>query len=199
MEYTFAKSENEITDPSGIISPVFPLKVGNKWTFRDKHIQADGSLWDAGSVTQTIVGEKLIDGEKWFLLSPAIHADELITARQDGIYSYYSHLKTAVLKYKYPVFQGEQYVSGYDVNPRTNTGYDTLVNFRMSVISTNEIISVLHGQYICQKYHAPMVPDIPIDVASEDIFLSNIGPVKRVFYSSDGLPSSYWELVSTKF
>jgi hypothetical protein len=43
------KSENEITDPSGVISPIYPLKVGNKWTFRESYILSDTVFFRYGN------------------------------------------------------------------------------------------------------------------------------------------------------
>jgi|CZKP01.1.fsa_nt_gi hypothetical protein len=200
LNLSCGKSENEITDPSGINSPIYPLKVGNKWTFKDELILSDGTVLDNGTVTQTIVGETMIDGEKWFLLNSTAFVDQLITTRQDGIYIYYSDIKAAVLKYKYPAYQGEQYVSGYE---EFLWDSDTLVTFQMTVDSTNEVVSVPGGQYTCLKYHAPQVLATysfkTNEIDPEDMFLSNVGPVKRIFYSSNGKPYNYWELVSTNF
>jgi hypothetical protein len=69
INLSLSKSENEITDTTGIISPIFPLKVGNKWTYSKKTLFKDGTVTDAGTFSWTIIGEALIDGEKWFWLS----------------------------------------------------------------------------------------------------------------------------------
>jgi len=194
------KSENEITDSSGITSPIYPLKVGNKWTFRETYLFSDGTLLGSDTVTQAIVGEEMMNGEKWFLLKSTAYVDQLITARQDGIYVYYSDIKTAVLKYKYPTTMGEEYASGYE---EWTGAVDTLVTFQMTVDSTNEVVSAPRGQYQCYKYHAPeviaMFGNSSNEIGSEDMFLSNIGPVKRIFYASNGKPVYFWELMSTNF
>jgi hypothetical protein len=69
INLSLGKSDNEITDTTGIISPIFPLKVGNKWTYSKKTLFKDGTVTDAGTFSWTIIGEALIDGEKWFWLS----------------------------------------------------------------------------------------------------------------------------------
>lgn len=186
------KSENEISDPAGISSPIYPLKVGNKWTFSESYVFSD-TVISADTITQSIVGEEMLNGEKWFLIISE-DVDQLITARQDGIYLYYSDIKTTVLKYKYPTVMGEQYASGYDEwTGRTLT----LVPFQMLVDSTNELVSVPGGQYQCSKYHAPEViatfGNSSNEIGSEDMFLSNIGPVKKI----DG--NAFLELLSTNF
>jgi hypothetical protein len=190
------KSENEITDPEGITSPVYPLKVGNQWKFKEKFILSNDTVMDGSTIIQTIVGEKIMDGEKWFLLSD----NQLITARTDGIYSYYADIKAAVLKYKYPANTGEVYVSGDDL---FNGERDTLIAYQMKVDSTNEVISVPGGLYTCYKYNTPKIlatfgMEI-IERDSEDMFLSNVGPVKIVYNDSNGKPNCYYELVSTNF
>lgn len=188
------KTENEITDPYGIISPIYPLKVGNKWTFRKTYSSAGGTVLGSDTVTQTIVGETMIEGEKWFLLRSTDNVDQLMTARQDGIYLYYPDIKTAVLRYKYPVNMGEQYTSGYE---EWTGAVDTLVAFSMAVASTNEAISVPSGNYQCYEYYAPeVVATFGIEtngIGSEDMFLSNIGPVKEIS------GNVFSELLSTNF
>ena len=187
-------SNNEITDSSGITSPIYPLKVGNKWTFKKTYYFTDGTVLGSDTVTQTIVGETIINGEKWFLVISTNYVDQLLTARQDGIYSYNSDFKVAVLKYKYPATMGEEYASEYE---EWTGSADTLVPFQMTVDSTNEIVSVPFGQYQCYKYHAPEViakfGNETNEIGSQDILLSNVGPVKEIF------GNIIWELVSTNF
>jgi hypothetical protein len=200
--------ENAITDSVGIISPIYPLKVGNKWTFRNTKLLSDGTASTIDTVTQTIIGETLIDGEKWFLLyTNPWQGREFITSRADGIYTYYSHLKTGILKYKYPVSQGEQYNSGYEEMGQM-PGPGILVPFLMSADSSNESISVPGGQFICNKYHTPMVQMFSCYfyyTNPEDIYLSNIGPVKKIMNPGTGIypgntdPGYLWELISTNF
>jgi hypothetical protein len=136
----------------------------------------------------------MIGGEKWFLLKSTSYADQLLTARQDGIYIYYPIIKTAVLKYKYPAAMGEEYTSGYEEWMGTTT---TLVPFQMTVDSTDELISVPGGKYKCYKYHSPEVIAVfgmeTNEVGSQDVLLSSIGPVKVV------IGGIIWELISTNF
>ena len=181
LNFLCGKSKNEITDSSGIISPIYPLKVGNRWTFRTSYLLGDGTVLVGDTVTQAIVGEELMHGDKWFLLKSTDYVDQLVTARQDGIYVYYADISAAVLKYKYPTTVGEGYASGYE---EWTGAADTLVTFQMTVDSTNEVVSVPKGQYQCYKYHAPEViavfGNISNQIGSEDVFFSSIGPVKRI-------------------
>ncbi len=181
LSLSCGKSKNEITDSSGITSSIYPLKVGNKWTFRTSYILGDGTVLVGDTVTQTIVGEELMSGEKWFLLRSTDFVDQLITARQNGIYVYYGDIGAAVLKYKYPSTVGEGYASGYE---EWTGAADSLVTFQMTVDSTNEVVSVPKGLYQCYKYHAPEVIAVfgnsSNEIGPEDAFLSTIGPVKRI-------------------
>ncbi len=187
------KSENEILDSTGITSPIYPLKVGNKWTFCKKYV-FPGTVIAGDTVTRTIVGETMINGEKWFLLRSTDYVDQLITARQDGIYVYYSDINAAVLRYKYPDVMGEQYTSGYE---EWTGELDTLITFSMTVDSLKESISVPGGKYQCYKYHAPEVDatfgSTTSEIGSEDVFLSNAGPVREV------AGNAYTELLCTNF
>ncbi len=96
----------------------------------------------------------------------------------------------------------EQYTSGYEEYSGTGTK-DTVATFPMTVDSTNEIVSVPTGQYQCYKYHAPEVVahlgGVSNEIDPEDMFLSDAGPVKMIFYASNSKPAYYWELLSTNF
>ncbi len=174
------RSKNEIEDSLGISSPIYPLKVGNRWMYRTWY-QFPNTVIQGDTVAQTVVGEELLNGEKWFLVRSDFNGDQLMTVRQDGIYTYIQNFKEAVLRYKYPAVSKEQYNSAYELW----TGYaDSLVPFPMSVDSINELISTPSGSYQCSKYHFPevivSVENSSTEVGSEDMFLSNVGPVKIV-------------------
>jgi hypothetical protein len=192
------KSKGEITDATGLHSPIFPLKVGNRWSFEQQIVFVDGSVADNGVVTQTIVGEEIIDGEKWFLLRAPMLGDELVTSRNDGIYEYFSAFKTALLKYKYPAVPGEQYVSG--VEEWTGTT-DTVVGIPTTVDSTLEVVTVPCGQYQCLKYSAPEVlttfGNMTNEIGPVTAYVSRLGPVRWVFYAGNGKPVDIYELIST--
>jgi len=185
------RSENEITDSVGIRSPIYPLRVGNRWMYQTWY-QFSNAVIHGDTVAQTVVGEEMLDGEKWFLVRSDFNGDQLMTVRQDGIYLYIQNFKEAVLRYKYPAVSDEQYNSGYELW----TGYaDSLVAFPMSVDSIDERISTPAGSYQCSKYHFPeiivSVGNASTEVGSEDIFLSDIGPVKFVWGDYE-----YRELIS---
>lgn len=174
------RSQNEIVDSLGISSQIYSLRVGNRWTYQTWY-QFQDTLLQADTVTQTVVGEELLNGEKWFLVRSDISGDQLMTVRQDGIYIYIQNFKESVLRYEYPAISNEQYNSAYELW----TGYaDSLVTFPMSIDSINELISTPSGSYQCNKYHLPevivSVGNVSTEVGSEDIFLSNVGPVKTV-------------------
>lgn len=187
-----ANKRGQVDDP--VISPVYPLKIGNKWTFKQTYLTNNGEVLGSDTVTQKIITEIMIDNEKWFLLKSTSFVDRLITARKDGIYVYYPGIKTAVLRYKYPAKMGEEYTSGHE---EWTGSTDTLVTFQMKVDSTKETVTVPSGQYQCYKYHAPAViatfGDTSTEVGGRDVLLSGVGPVKEKF------GNTYWELSSTNF
>jgi hypothetical protein len=194
------KSENEITDTTGIISPIYPLKVGNKWTYAQKILYKDGTVMDYGTFSMSIIWEVLIDGEKWFWLSYSNGYWYFITSRQDGIYKYLYSLKTAQLMYKYPAALSEQYLSGEEIPD--DFGNLSLLTYKMSVDSLNEMINVPSGNYNCIKYHTPSywkpVGSIVYDTGDEDNFLSSVGLVKNIVYPNKNGDAGYiMELVST--
>lgn len=188
------QSTKQITDPSGVTSPIYPLKVENKWTFKQIYLSNDGPVFGSDTVSQTIVGEEMMNGEKWFLVASTASADQLITSRQDGIYLYYPDINTAVLKYKYPAAMGEEYTSGYE---EWTGAADTLVTFQMTVDSTNEVVTVPKGTYQCYEYDAPEVLStfgiMTNEILAQEVFFSTIGPVKERY------GYTIWELISTNF
>jgi len=192
------KSRYEISDPAGVSSPIFPLKVGNSWTYKLQRILADGSHIDDGTVVHTIVGEEMLDGEKWFLLRAPLFGDQILSARSDGIYLYYPHSKTAVLRYQYPAKGGEQYESYYE---EWLDNSFALVAFPMAADSGNVEITVPGGRYTCRRYSAPQVLATSANVTNiidpMDYYLSTIGPVRIDFYAGNGIVDDIDDLVST--
>ncbi|MDR3628174.1 MAG: hypothetical protein P4L45_15125, partial [Ignavibacteriaceae bacterium] len=148
------KSTNEISDQTGLSCPVFSLKVGNKWTYKETFYYKYGISPTFDTVYQSVVGEAMINGEKWFLITSSFYVDQYFTIRKDGVYQYYPDLKTAVLKYKYPAAVGDAYTSGYE---EWNGASLTLVNYQITVDSVNEVISVPDGKFTGCKYHSPEV------------------------------------------
>lgn len=182
------RSKNEIEDSIGISSPIYSLRVSNIWKY-STFDQFPNTVIQGDTVTQTVVGEELLNGEKWFLIQSGITGDQLMTVRQDGIYIQESN--GPILRYKYPAYSNEQFNSAYELW----TGYaDSLVAFPITVDSINELISTPSGTFQCNKYHFPevivTVGNSSTEVGSKDIYLSNIGPVKIV------AGNSYQDLIS---
>lgn len=199
INLSLGKSDNEIIDTTGIISPIFPLKVGNKWTYSQKTLLKDGTVTDTGTFSWTIIGEALIEGEKWFWLSYSVGGGYFITSRQDGMYRYLPNLKIGGLMYKYPGIVGEQFLSAYEVSNRFDSF--RLFTIQMSVDSLNEVVKVPSGNFNCIKYHTPSfetISDVITYTGDEDNFLSSVGPVKTIVYPTPyGDPGYISELVST--
>ncbi len=71
----WANKNGQVADTSGIASPIFPLKIGDKWTYLELYLSADGTVYGGDTVTSTISTEVMINGEKWFLLNSTAYAD----------------------------------------------------------------------------------------------------------------------------
>jgi len=115
------------TPGPGIASQIYPLKVGNEWTFL-KTYSVNGKVMGTDTVREQIVGEEDIKGEEWFLLRSDDYVDQYITARLDGVYRYFPDLDTAVLFYKYPATAGDSYNSGYELGVNDTLTIVPLVN-----------------------------------------------------------------------
>lgn len=196
-----ANKSGQVTDPSGVISPIYPLKIGNEWTFEEILMSSSGTVLGTDTVTARIATEVLIGGEKWFLLTSSAETDQFLTSRQDGIYQYFPETKTTALKFKYPANIGDQYASGYE--EWNGTTADTVVSFTATVDSIQEPIHGPAGTYQCNKYHYPEIlatfGSVTNEVDPEDFYLTTVGPDRRTFYSGNGIVVSYWVLLSTNF
>ncbi len=163
----------------GIDSPIYPLKVGNEWTFL-KTFSVNGKIMGTDTVREEIAGEKDINGEEWFLLRSDDYVDQYITARQDGIYKYFPDLDTAVLLYKYPAAAGDSYNSGYELASNNSL---IITPLQMTVDSTDEALTVPYGQFKCYKYtqHEDSLgsPSGSTIIPGQTIYLSTVGPIAR--------------------
>ncbi len=164
---------------SGIDSPIYPLKVGNEWTFL-KTYSVNGKIMGTDTVREEIVGEEDINGEEWFLLRSDDYVDQYITARQDGIYKYFPDLDTAVLLYKYPAAAGDSYNSGYELASNNSL---IITPLQMTVDSTDEVLTVPYGQFKCYKYtqHEDSLgsPSGSTIIPGQTTYLSTVGPIAR--------------------
>ncbi len=163
----------------GINSPVYPLKVGNEWTFL-KTYSVNGQIMGTDTVREQIVGEEEIKGEEWFLLKSDDYVDQYITSRQGGIYKYFPDLDTVVILYKYPATAGDSYNSGYELGWNDKL---TIVPLPMTVDSTSETLSVPEGKFSCYKYTQPedtiSSPGGSTIIVGQVTYLSTVGPVAR--------------------
>ncbi|HVN48680.1 MAG TPA: hypothetical protein VMU30_07650 [Bacteroidota bacterium] len=181
LQLNCGKGNDEVSDLGGVSSPIFPLKVGNTWTYRANYYTKSGTLLFNETNTQSIIGEKMLNGEKLFLMVSDFWSDQFLIARNNGIYVYYPDLKMAALKFKYPSTAGEQYSSGYDF---WNDDTVHLEQYQTTVDSVNEIVSVPQGSYQCYKYIIPTVNatfgNSSTIVSGEIDYYSNVGLVRRI-------------------
>lgn len=177
LELMFLSTKNgAVHDLKGVASPIYPLRVGNQWTYQRIRIDSGAEIVD--TVTQRITAEIMLDSEFWFVLSTNAFPTHFLTARPDGIYEYFPRVRSAVLRFKYPASMGDGYTSGSSFFTGSQ---DTLITFPMTVDSIDERVCVTAGNYRCNKYHSANVTGAvgnwEFGIEAEDDFLSDVGPV----------------------
>ena len=163
----------------GINSPVYPLKVGNEWTFL-KTYSVNGQIMGTDTVREQIVGEEEIKGEEWFLLKSDDYVDQYITSRQGGIYKYFPDLDTVVILYKSSCYRRRF------IQLRVRAWVERQIDncsASMTVDSTSETLSVPEGKFSCYKYTQPedtiSSPGGSTIIVGQVTYLSTVGPVAR--------------------
>lgn len=124
----------ELPAPTAASASIIPLAVGNSWTIRISYWDLDGKLRTSRYETSRIVGDTIIDGERWFVMSGDGWYN-LCANKVNGFYKLNSGTK--VLHVKYPAKVGDSYHG-----PSGET----------KVVSLNANISVPKGSFVCYQY-----------------------------------------------
>lgn len=131
---TAPHKNNELPVPIVASASIVPLAVGNSWTIRISYWDLDGKLRTSRYETSRIVGDTIIDGERWFVMTGDGWYN-LCANMVDGFYKLSSGTK--VLHVKYPARVGDSYHG-----PSGET----------RVVSLNASISVPKGSFVCCQY-----------------------------------------------
>ncbi len=99
-------------------SSLIPLTTGNTWTYAQRKYRENGTMYESGSYTQTIVDAEFIGNDKWFLFAEQ-HGSSIdtlyLTRRYDGVWVL--PVGTAYpefMLFQFPVSAGASYASGID-------------------------------------------------------------------------------------
>lgn len=130
------KKSDSTEDPASVPS-LFPLKIGNTWNF--KSTKMDTVI--TNHFNKVIKDTTLLD-ETWAVLTYDNAVNSILKNKLDGLWfvipTKSTSGNTAILYYKYPVASGTQYMTPDSVN--------------VTVVSTNESVTVPMGTFACYHY-----------------------------------------------
>ncbi len=111
---TFSACKDNSTNPSSS-KDVFPLKLGNQWTYRVSSYDSNDSLLTQYNDVWTIIADTLVLNERAFILESSNNKKygfplAALFIRSDGIYRLAQDNWNIELWYKYPVQQGNIYL-----------------------------------------------------------------------------------------
>ena len=120
---------------------IFPLKTGNYWVSQHETYDSLGTLRNAFVDTLRVVGDTMINSERWYYFLEGAHG--FYTNRADGHYGYVAAWSPQpFLDLKYPAQQGDTYSIPYALGIR-------------EVVSTGASITVPAGTFTCYQYRSP--------------------------------------------
>lgn len=156
--------------PSGV---AWPLKVGDSWQFRYLGYDDQGAqLYDYND-SIFFSSDTMINGETWFILNNSTVA---FANRNDGLWrDVLTNGSAPLLVVKYPTAVGDTYNIG---------------SSKVTVISTNEPLSLPCGNFICIKLE---IRGTDVTNYVQEMYISpNFGQVKSIRYNvtPSGTPSN---------
>ncbi len=142
----FSCSDNS-TDSNDSKKEIWPLAVGNKWTYTifSYHSTNIDSIENKGTFEYYIPYSKIVDGVEWFAFAELGNTPNFyFTNKSDGLWGT-EYLKDSanfnpektILAYKYPTYVGEY-------NPKDSSGIKTF--------SINDLINTTAGSFNCIRY-----------------------------------------------
>ncbi|MBI5323749.1 MAG: hypothetical protein HZB41_00430 [Ignavibacteriae bacterium] len=154
------------TDSNDSKNEIWPLAVGNTWTYfvYSYHRYNKDTVKQYDTITHYVSGKKTIAGEDWyFVTSVGRRPNMIFTNRKDGLWGYEFkdstniNVDSAKLGFKYPTYLNE-------THPNDSDGIKT--------ISLNSAVITPAGKFNCIKY-------IYIKRPSEEIYLCpGVGLIK---------------------
>jgi hypothetical protein len=154
--------DNKITNPTPV-KEIWPLKVGNQWTFEDQVLDSAGNVVQLDTTIWLITKDTVIQGATWYIFTINGVPDPEVQPganRSDGVWAWDG--SSGFLAWKYPTAVGDTWLIWTDT---------------ATVESINETVAVPAGTFVCLKYK--WVGDRDPDRAYQCHYLSpGIGRVK---------------------
>jgi hypothetical protein len=150
--------------PTPAIKEIFPLKVGNTWTF--KSVRSDSSQ---SFHVNEVIRDTLCDAQTWYILTYDTDIRTICKNTAEGWWFLYAENPllpgTAALYYRYPATLNAQYM----------TADSSLV----TVVGLNESVTVASGTFSCYHYHMIHYRE---NYECEEFFAPGTGFIKHIVY-----------------
>ena len=129
--------EDAVTNPTPV-KDIWPMKVGNQWTFEDQVLDSAGNVLQLDTTIWLIAKDTVIQGETWHIITINDVRDPEIqpgAKRSDGVWAWDG--SSGYLVWKYPATVGDSWMIWTDT---------------ATVESINETAAVPAGTFVCVKY-----------------------------------------------
>jgi len=156
---------------------IYPLAVGNSWTYMQYYYNADGGITDSTEGTITVVGTDEINNESVFLVED-LHGDTLSMGGGDAGLWVYPESGYSQLYIPYPASVDDSVIFTFD----NGTTWSSCV-----LVSINETVYLNMGTYVCWKYKETPYSD-PAHVYYH-YFYQDIGLVQQDDWRMDVNPA----------
>lgn len=157
-----AVSCSDSTSNNEPMKELFPLKIGNKWTYQ---ITKNDSI---STSYNDIQKDTVVNGETWYIVLR--DGEPVFTSKNksDGMWIMFGNEK--VLFYKYPATLNDEYMAGA---------------VSVKVVSLNKQITVPAGTFECIQYHTVYSDKEEYD----EFFCPGTGTIKIIAYEiNSGVP-----------
>ncbi|HVP36985.1 MAG TPA: hypothetical protein VMT04_08330 [Terriglobales bacterium] len=137
------KSNSKLTNP-GPVKQIWPLAVGNEWTFQETEVDSAGNVLSADTSVWAVSKDTMIGSERWYIITVNDTIDpEMInplTNRSDGLWG---GGPSGGLIFKYPATVNDTFMIGNQVT---------------IVVSIHATVMVPAGTFVCYNYEWPEPP-----------------------------------------
>jgi hypothetical protein len=129
--------DNKVTNPTPV-KEIWPLKVGNQWTYEDQVLDSAGQALQLDTTVWLISKDTVIEGKTWYILTiNGVREPEVLPGanRNDGAWAWDG--SSEYLFWRYPAAVGDTWIVMTDT---------------ATVESVNSTVAVPAGTFVCVKY-----------------------------------------------
>lgn len=160
----FAGCSKNQDPPKPLGKEIFPMKVGNTWTFKSVRSDSSQTYHVNEVIRDTVCGT-----QTWYILTYDTEIRTICKNTTEGWWFIYTENPllpgTPALYYRYPA--------------QLNTQYMTADSTLITVVSINENVTVASGTFICYHYHMIHYRE---NYECEEFFAPGTGFIKHIVY-----------------